>query len=649
MLEGHDNNVSAVMYHPTLPIILSGSEDGTVRMWHSSTFRLENILNYGMERVWGLCGDQNSTRLAIAYDDGTVVVQMGQEDPVVSMDKSGKVVFARNHELLSANVRMVGNEELVDGERLPLATKDLGSAEVYPQTLAHDPKGRVIAVCGDGEYTVYMALKLQNKHYGSALEFVWSAVSGVFATRESPTRIKIYKNYEEHMNFKPAFPAEGIFGGSLLGVRSQEFIDFYEWEEMRIVRRIEICPKKVFWSESGQVVALCGESSFYILRLNTDLISKYLEQGIEVGEQGIDDAFVLEKEIGEKVTSGNFVGDCFIYTNSSGRLNYYVGGQVLTLAHLDKEYSLLGYLPKMNRVYLCDKQFNVISYQLLLAVLLYQTAIVRDDLEFAAETLSDIPVDFHNRIAKFLDSQGLKNLALTVSKDSEHRFELALQLNEFDLARSLAEQEDSTSRWKQLGDVALSNHSILVAKECYYNSEDLGGLMLIATSYGDEAMLSDVAQRAKSAGRFNVAFACLFALGRKEDCLELLIDTKRISEAAFFARTYIPSAVTRVVGLWRKDLQSTRPKIAEALADPESDPHMFANYDIGLQVEGAVGNSGELPSASAYEQLKGSNKVDLIQAAIAGGLEEYLRNKATPEPSLKASPVSDYAGMLELN
>ena len=34
------------------PIILTGSEDGTVRIWHATTYRLENTLNYSMARLW---------------------------------------------------------------------------------------------------------------------------------------------------------------------------------------------------------------------------------------------------------------------------------------------------------------------------------------------------------------------------------------------------------------------------------------------------------------------------------------------------------------------------------------------------------------------------------------------------------------------
>src|SRR5688572_798886 len=54
--------------------------------------------------------------------------------------------------------------------------------------------------------------------------------------------------------------------------------------------------------------------------------------GVEIGEQGIENALELEKDVPEKVRTGHFVGDCFIYTNSAGRLNYYVGGEVITLA-----------------------------------------------------------------------------------------------------------------------------------------------------------------------------------------------------------------------------------------------------------------------------------------------------------------------------
>lgn len=89
-LEGHAQNVSAgeerillldcfivmqvlnfvililkVCFHPELPIVLTGSEDGTVRIWHAGTYRLESSLNYGLERVWTIACLRGSNNVTI--------------------------------------------------------------------------------------------------------------------------------------------------------------------------------------------------------------------------------------------------------------------------------------------------------------------------------------------------------------------------------------------------------------------------------------------------------------------------------------------------------------------------------------------------------------------------------------------------------
>jgi coatomer subunit beta' len=75
-LEGHTQNVCVACFHPELPVILSGSEDGTVRVWHANTYRLENTLNYGFERVWTLAYQRGSNHVAIGYDEGTIVIKV---------------------------------------------------------------------------------------------------------------------------------------------------------------------------------------------------------------------------------------------------------------------------------------------------------------------------------------------------------------------------------------------------------------------------------------------------------------------------------------------------------------------------------------------------------------------------------------------
>ena len=67
---------------------------------------------------------------------------------------------------------------------------------MFFQSLRHNPNGRFVVVCGDGEYIIYTALAWRNRSFGSALEIVWST-EGEYAVRESTSKIKIYsKNFQ---------------------------------------------------------------------------------------------------------------------------------------------------------------------------------------------------------------------------------------------------------------------------------------------------------------------------------------------------------------------------------------------------------------------------------------------------------------------
>ncbi|TNN31610.1 Coatomer subunit beta' [Liparis tanakae] len=302
----------------------------------------------------------------------------------MSMDASGKVMWARHSEVQQANLKALGEAELRDGERLPLGVKDMGSCEIFPQTIQHSPNGRFVVVCGDGEYIIFTAMALRNKSFGSAQEFVWAHDSSQYATRESSSMIKIFKNFKEKKAFKPDFGAEGVFGGFLLGVRSSSGLAFYDWENGDLIRRIEIQPKHIFWSDSGELVCIGTDESFFVLR--------YLPERVLGEVPGV-------------VKTGVWVGDCFIYTSSLNRLNYYVGGEIITIAHLDRTMYLLGYIPKDDRLYLGDKELHVVSYALLLSVLEYQTAVMRRDFATADKVLPTVPKEQRTRVANFLEKQ----------------------------------------------------------------------------------------------------------------------------------------------------------------------------------------------------------------------------------------------------
>ncbi|ORX42014.1 Coatomer, beta' subunit [Hesseltinella vesiculosa] len=555
-LEGHEKGVNFVDYYHggDKPYLISCADDKRyVRVWHSDTYRLENTLNYGLERAWCMAYQKGGNNVAFGFDEGTVVIKLGRDEPAISMDASGKIIWAKHSEIQTANIKTGVDDYVKDGDRLALPIKELGSCEVYPQTLQHSPNGRFVL-------WLWLGLCVAED-------------SNIYAVHESSSRVKIFKNFKERSGMLPKlnYSAEGIHGGSLLGVRGSGFLNFYDWETGAVVRRIDVDAKNVFWSDAGDLVAIACEESFYILRYNAQAYINFVESGGDTGD-GVEDAFEfcgppllcrpLIFSFHGRIKTGSWAGDCFIYSNEANRLNYLVGDEVFTISHFDKPMYLLGYAPRDNRVYVSDRDASVYSYSLSLAVIQYQTAVLRGDVAAATEILPQIPQDQH-----------MKELALDVSTDLEQKFDLALQLGRLDTAVDIARQQ-----WRTLGDVALQAWNFSLAEECLKNAKDLSGLLLFYTSNGNKAGLRQVAEDAVEQGKNNIAFTALYQLGELNEIIDLLIKTDRIPEAAIFARTYVPQQMSRVVKLWKQTLQDQqRTKIAESLADPEQYPNCSLN------------------------------------------------------------------------
>lgn len=248
---------------------------------------------------------------------------------------------------------------------------------------------------------------------------------------------------------------------------------------------------------------------------------------------------------------------------------------------------------------------NIYTYALSVSVVEYQTAILRGDLDAAAEILPSIPQDQRNRIARFLETQDLKELALSVSTDPDQRFDLAVSLDDLETALSLVRAADESAatpsgdaagdaagvgagvsvnqaKWKVVGDKALAAWQMDLAKEAFQNANDLSSLLLLYTSLSDRTGLSSLAQVASQKGLNNLAFAAYLQLGDVAACIDLLVKTDRLAEAALFTRSYAPLTKETekewgaTVKLWKEQLtKDGRGKVAEKVAEPGEDRELF--------------------------------------------------------------------------
>ncbi|KAG6836087.1 hypothetical protein H0H93_011499 [Arthromyces matolae] len=414
--------------------------------------------------------------------------------------------------------------------------------------------------------------------------------------------LHVFKNFKERtgngMKGSGSWAIDAIHGGTLLGGRGAGFVVFWDWESGEIVRRIDVDAKNVFWSGTGSLVAIISDDSFYILRFDRDAYDAKVEEGSPLTDEGVEEAFEVIADVSESVKTAKWVGDCLVYTTANNRLCYFVGNDSYTISPFDTPLYLLGYMPGHNRVYLANKDMHVYGYSLSLSVVEYQTAVLRGDMDAAAEILPTLPKDQLNKVARFLESKDLKELALQLTTDPDHKFDLALQLDDLDAAHEIAREvpeNEAELKWKALGDRALTVWRFDLAREAFEKANDLSALMLLLSATGDQAGLRSLAEKAEEKGQNNLAFATRFQLGDAGACVDLLVKTQRAPEAALFARTYAPSHTSKAVEAWKADLQSKkRPKLAAAIADPASNPELFEEgWEQVLAAENHVRHSSE--------------------------------------------------------
>lgn len=80
-----------------------------------------------------------------------------------------------------------------------------------------------------------------------------------------------------------------------------------------------------------------------------------------------------------------------------------------------------------------------------------------------------------------------------------------------------------------------------VAQGCLEKAKDLAGLLLLHSATGSGQGMAALQQAASAEGKHNVEFLAAFLRGQVAQCVDILIASGRLPEAAFFARTYLPS------------------------------------------------------------------------------------------------------------
>lgn len=622
VLSYHEKNISCLQFHPALPLLFAGSEDETVSVFNTQTWRLDQSMNFGLERIWSIACKKGSNHVAIACDRGMVVLRVGAEEPCHSMDNQGKILVSSNTEILRMDVKQTNDKEAADGEVIQLPSKEMGSMDSPPTKIIHSPNGQYAAVLfGEDEYTINSTLAWRPKCFGKAIAFAWGNEAGAFAILENNSTLKVFKQFKQKDSVKLPGSADQLYPGTLLGIRIDDAVLFLDWEKLSVIRRILERPKSVVWSDSGELAAILTDEASFILKCNIEAVEKYVARGGS-SPDGSDDSFDLVEELENKIRQAVWVGDCLVFCDMQERLNFYIGGEISSLAVLPRNYFILGYVARDNKIYCMDRDRNVITFHLHTSQVEYLTAIVREDFDAAEEILPRVPEQSRYKIARLLQSRELPHIAINVTTDDDHKFELAVILKRLDVLQTLIEKAPSPTKWRQLGDIALQLGHFDVAEDALWKAKDYNGLLLVYTCTANAEGLQRVASESFRKKRFNVAFSSFHTLRDHSRAVDCLIASGMFAEAAFYARTYAHGRIMDAVASWRHSMTS-QPKLKEAIADPEAYPNLFPGVNLA-----AIDEVAKQEHEQEQEQEQHEQEPAFEQEGVAPAEHEQLLQPA---------------------
>ena len=420
-LRGHMNNVSCVMFHAKQDIIVSNSEDRSIRVWDVTkrtgvqTFRREH------DRFWILASHPEMNLLAAGHDSGMIVFKLERERPAFAV--SGDSLFYTKDRFL----RFYEFSAQKDTQVMPIRRPGSTSLNQSPRTLSYSPTENAVLICSDvdgGSYELYFIPKdsigrgdsLQEAKRGPGGSAVFVARNR-FAVLEKSNNQVLVKNLKNEIVKKSALPiaADAIFyaGTGNLLCRAEDRVVIFDLQQRLVLGELQTpFVKYVVWSHDMENVALLSKHAIIIA--NKKLVHQCtLHETIRVKSGAWDDNGV------------------FIYTTLNHIKYCLPNGDSGIIRTLDVPI----YITKVsgNTIFCLDRDGKNRSIVIDATEYIFKLSLLKKRYDHVMSMIRNSQLCGEAVIA-YLQQKGFPDVALHFVKDERTRFNLAIESGNIQIA-----------------------------------------------------------------------------------------------------------------------------------------------------------------------------------------------------------------------
>ena len=291
-MRGHTNNVSCVLFHPKHELIISNSEDRTIRVWDISkrlgvqTFRRET------DRFWILAAHPEQNLLAAGHDSGMTVFKLERERP--AFDTQGmKCYYVKD--------RYLRLHEFGNSRDLPLVSLRRTTSNTTPgigggpRSLHYNSYNKAennVLITSDAEGGSYELITFgsETTSSGDAQDVRrGSGLGAVFLTRDrfvvlDKTRQLLVKNFQNEVVKRSSPPLAGVDGLFFAGtsgrlmLKSEDRVMLYDQQARKVIAELQVPRVKyVVWNKDFSYVALISKHQLVLANKQLEQLSSVTE------------------------------------------------------------------------------------------------------------------------------------------------------------------------------------------------------------------------------------------------------------------------------------------------------------------------------------------------------------------------------------
>jgi coatomer subunit beta' len=519
------DNVSSISFVHNLPFFAACAEDGKLNLVSTKTFEIVGEYDHFMKKAWSI--HILDRKMAIGYDEGCMVIQIGQETPLFSFTK-GKLILCKNSAFFTSNLKAVLTKNLKDFEAIKLEKKEIGSTDLFPKDLQHSPNGQYFFVTDGNEFAIHKSQTGKQTTFGTCDGIVWSPQNNLCVMDGNHTVRFLSPMGEELNSLELDFYVEKIFGGELLGVVGLDFVVFYDYETLDYMGKIIDQITDVQWPVKQDELVVGTPDGFYMLEYEG------AEEEEDDEEEEVEGSFRVVEEVEERFTSGLWVDKVFFFLKESSKICLMSVGGPMTIGSLPFKSSIIGYLKNQNLLYLMDDKGVIFTFSFshkLIKTIAKVNAMIEDEndegLKKAVNSFKSLNTKDYDLLSKILLANSKQELAFKTARDPQIKFNIALSEKMLKEAQEICEEIQDPLKWKRLGDEAMLSGRFLIAKRAFLKGEDLNSLLMLGSCLGDAQLVEYVSKKALKIQHFSVAFCSFWILRDLENCHKTLILSKR--------------------------------------------------------------------------------------------------------------------------